>query len=220
MDDIAVVIADNQPISISGIRSAVAGQEDIRILAECQNSEHLLRAVRHHSPDVVLVSEEILRNEDEELETLERLVTAGEETRVIVVTSEKNTEFLESALRCGAKGVFQREWPLQQIPMAIRKVTNGGVWLEHGAAERVLERTLMRRKAPGSDELRIASLTPRELEVVGLVCEGLRNKEITDRLHISLATVSHHLTAIFRKLEVNDRTSLVIYAARHRMVTF
>jgi DNA-binding NarL/FixJ family response regulator len=104
--------------------------------------------------------------------------------------------------------------------MAIRKVTNGGVWLEQGAAERVLEQTLMRRKAPDSDELRIASLTPREREVIGLICEGLRNKEITDRLHISLATVSHHLTSIYRKLEVSDRTSLVVYAAKRRLVTF
>jgi DNA-binding NarL/FixJ family response regulator len=220
MDDIAVVIADNQPISISGIRSAVADQEDIRILAECQSSEHLLNAVRHHCPDVVLVSEEILRSANEDLDTLEKLVTEGEETRVIIVTSEKDPEFLESALRSGAKGVFQREGPIQQIPMAIRKVTNGGVWLEQGAAERMLEQALMRRKAPDTAAVRIASLTPREREVVGLVCEGLRNKEITNRLHISLATVSHHLTSIFRKLEVNDRTSLVVYAAKHHMVTF
>jgi DNA-binding NarL/FixJ family response regulator len=220
MTDIAVVIADSQPISISGIRSAVADQEDIRILAECQSSEHLLDAIRHYCPDVVLVSEEILRDEDEELDTLEKLVTEVDETRVIVVTSEKNTNFLESALRCGAKGVFQRQWPVHQIPMAIRKVTNGGVWLEQGVAERVLEQALSRRRAPDNDELRIASLTPREREVIALICEGLRNKEITERLHISLATVSHHLTSVYRKLEVSDRTSLVIYAAKQRLVTF
>jgi DNA-binding NarL/FixJ family response regulator len=225
MDDIAVVIADNQPISISGIRSAVADENDIRILAECQSSDHLLNAVRQLCPDVVLVSEEILRKENQKLGALEKLVSGFdeaqvEETRVIVITSEKAPEFLETALRSGAKGVFQREWPIQQIPMAIRKVTNGGVWLEQGAAERVLEQTLMRRKTPNSDETRIASLTPREREVIGLICEGLRNKEITARLHISLATVSHHLTSIYRKLEVSDRTSLVIYAAKQRLVTF
>jgi len=220
MDDIAVVIADNQPISLSGIRSAVADQGDIRILAECESSEHLLNAVRHLCPDVVLVSEEILRKESEELDALEQLVTEVDETRVIVVTNEKDPGFLESALRCGAKGVFQREWPVQQIPMAIRQVTNGGVWLEQGAAERVLEQALSKRKPPDSDELRIASLTAREREVIGLICQGLRNKEISQKLHISLATVSHHLTSIYRKLEVADRTSLVIFAAKQRLVTF
>jgi DNA-binding NarL/FixJ family response regulator len=104
--------------------------------------------------------------------------------------------------------------------MAIRKVTNGGVWLEQTAAERVLEQALSKRKPPDEDEIKIASLTPREREVVELICEGLRNKEIADRLHISLATVSHHLTAVFRKLEVSDRTSLVIYAAKRRLIIF
>lgn len=220
MTNIAVVIADNQPISLSGIRSAVADQGDIRILAECGSSEHLLNTVRHLCPDVVLVSGEILRRESEELGALEELVMEVDETRVIVVTNEKDPSFLESALRCGAKGVFQREWPVQQIPMAIRKVTNGGVWLEQGAAERVLEQALNKRRAPDNDEIRIASLTAREREVVGLICEGLRNKEITSRLHISLATVSHHLTSIYRKLDVTDRTSLVIFAAKQRLVTF
>jgi DNA-binding NarL/FixJ family response regulator len=220
MEGIAVVIADNQPISLSGIRSAVADEDDIRILAECQSSEHLLNAVRDYCPDVVLVSAEILREESREMKALEQLVTEVDETRVIVVTSERDPGFLEGALRCGAKGVFQREWPADEIPMAIRKVTNGGVWVEQGAAERVLERALTRRRTPDNDELRIASLTPREREVIELVCEGLRNKEVTDRLHISLATVSHHLTSIYRKLDVNDRTSLVVYAFKRHLVKF
>lgn len=217
MADIDIVIADNQPLSLSGLRSVVAGQSDIRILAECQNTDRLVDAVRRHCPDVLLVSTEMLR---EELGVLEQLVSEFDETRVIVLTSRTDPGFMEGALRCGAKGVLQREWPVQQIPLAIRKVTNGGVWLEQGAAERVLERALMRQRNPDVDEVRVASLTPREREVIELVCEGLRNKEITDRLHISLATVSHHLTSIFRKLDVSDRTSLVIYAAKRRLVTF
>jgi DNA-binding NarL/FixJ family response regulator len=217
MAEIDVVIADNQPLSLYGLRSAVADQADIKILAECQNRERLLDAVRNHSPDVLLVSAEILR---EELDALEKLVTEIEETRVIVVTSRKDAGFLEGALRSGAKGVFQREWPVQQIPMAIRKVTNGGVWLEQSAAERVLEQALSKRKAPDAEETKIASLTPREREVIELICRGLRNKEVAAELHISLATVSHHLTSIYRKLEVDDRTSLVIYAAKQRLVTF
>jgi two-component system, NarL family, nitrate/nitrite response regulator NarL len=217
MANIDVMIADNQQLSLYGLRSAVADQADITILAECENEDRLLDEIRQHSPDVLLVSAEILRDE---LDALEQLVTEIDETRVIVVTSSKDPEFLEGALRCGAKGVFQREWPVQQIPMAIRKVTNGGMWLEQGAAERVLEQILAKRKEPDNNESRIASLTPREREVVDLVCEGLRNKEIADRIHISLPTVTHHLTSIYNKLGVADRTALVIYAARQRLVTF
>ncbi|MGB0064942.1 MAG: response regulator transcription factor, partial [Terracidiphilus sp.] len=180
MAGIDVVIADNQPLSLHGMRSAVADQADIRILAECETPDLLRDAIRQHSPDVALVSAEIL---SEELDALERLVTEIDDTRVIVVTSRKDPGFLEAALRRGAKGVFQREWPVQQIPMAIRKVTNGGMWLEQSAAERVLEQVLAKRRVPDADEQRIASLTPREREVIDLICEGLRNKEVSERLH-------------------------------------
>lgn len=217
MGDIQVLIADNQPLSLSGLRSAVAADQDIEVLAECQNRDRLIDAVRKHSPDVLVVGAEILK---EEIEALAELVNASEAMRVIVLTSRKDSDFIENALRCGVKGIFQREWPTQQIPLAIRKVTSGGVWLEQTVAERVLEQILTRRKDENPEDRKIAAITPREREVIQLICEGLRNKEIANRLHISGATVSHHLTAIFRKLEVEDRTSLVIYSARNRLVVF
>src|SRR5258708_15162507 len=140
------------------------------------------------------------------------------ETPVLMLQSRNDTEFLEGVLRCGAKGVFQREWPIQQIPHAIRIVTNGGVWLEQTVAERVLAELLRRRTRRNPEERKIATLTPRERGVIDLICQGLKNREIARRLRIPEATVSHHLTAIFRKLEVEDRTSLVIYSVKQRLV--
>lgn len=217
MGDIQVVIADNQPLTLSGLRSAVAGDADIQVLAECQSRDRLVEAVRKHAPHVLFVSTDILR---EELAELQRLVTEIDHTRVIILTSRKDPAFLENALRCGAKGVFQRDWPIHQIPIAIRKVTTGGVWVERTVAERVLENLGNPREAPDPEERKITSLTSREREVVELICQGVRNKILADKLHISEATVSHHLTSIYRKLEVDDRTALVIYAARHNLVTF
>lgn len=216
MSDIQVVIADNEPLTLSGLRSAVADHSDIRVLAECKNPERLMDTVRNHSPDVLLVSAEFLA---EDVDMLQRLVAEMHQTRVIILTSRKDTDFLEGVLRCGAKGVFQREWPIQQIPKAIRKVTNGGVWLERSVAERVLEELLSKPDEPNPEERKIAQLTPREREVINFVCQGLRNKELSDKLHISQATVSHHLTSVFRKLEVEDRTSLVIYSVKQGLVT-
>jgi DNA-binding NarL/FixJ family response regulator len=215
--DIQVVIADNEPLTLSGLRSAVAADDDIEVLAECQTSERLMDTLRRHTPDVLVVGTEIL---PEEMDSLKQLVTESEDTRVIVLTSRKDPAFLEDALRSGAKGIFQREWPVQQIPVAIRKVTSGGVWLEQSVAECVLEEILRKPKGPNPEEQKISSLTPREREVIDLVCRGMKNKEIADQLHISGATVSHHLTSIFRKLEVDDRTSLVIYSAKFRLVVF
>jgi two-component system, NarL family, nitrate/nitrite response regulator NarL len=217
MSDIQVVLADNQPLALSGLRYAVADQDDIQVLAECHTSDDLIDAVREHTPDVLLVSLDMLH---EKLDALEHLVTEIDETRVIVLTSRKDPDFLEGALRSGAKGVIHREWPVQQIPIAIRRVTNGGFWLDRTAVERVLQNLLDGPSGGDPEARKIGLLTQREREVIALICKGLRNKKIAGILHISEATVSHHLTSIYGKLEVDDRTSLVIYSAKHGLVTF
>jgi two-component system, NarL family, response regulator DegU len=216
MSDIQVVFADNHPLTLSGLRSAVANHADIRILAECVDRDRVIDAVRGHSPDVLLLSDELLQ---EEFEMLQKLVTEQQETRVILLTGRRDPDFLEEALRRGARGVFQRERPTHCIPRAIRKVIQGGLWFEQAVAEQMLDDLLRKpKKVQDPDEHRIASITAREQDVIELICQGLRNKEISDRLHISEATVSHHLTSIFRKLEVEDRISLVIYAVKKRLV--
>lgn len=217
MGDIQLVIADNQPLALSGLRSAVADHADIQVLAECHSRERLMDIVRRLTPDIVLVSTDILQ---EELDALEQLVTEVDGTHVIVLTSRKDPDFLERALRSGAKGVIQRERPVQQIPVAIRKVIRGGVWIERTVAEKVLQNLLHTGDTKDPEAKKIALLTPREHEVVNLICQGNKNKMISETLHISEATVSHHLTSIFRKLEVEDRTSLVIYSAKNNLVMF
>ena len=131
MANIDVVIADEQPLSLIGMRSAVADQSDIRIVAECENPRCLAEVVRRHPPNVLLVSGELLRDE---FGALKQLVSQIKKTHVIVVTSHKDRGFLDGALRCGANGVIHTECPIEEIPAAIRKVTSGGVWLERAAA--------------------------------------------------------------------------------------
>jgi two-component system, NarL family, nitrate/nitrite response regulator NarL len=129
MRDINLMIADDQPLSLVGLRSAVADQPDIRIIAECQNPQRLAQAVRFH-PDVLLVNSDIL---SDELGALRQLVSQAKKTRVIVVTTHKDREFLDGALECGARGVIHTDCPVNEIPAAIRKVTGGGLWLEEAA---------------------------------------------------------------------------------------
>ena len=216
MSDIQVVFADNHPLTLSGLRSAVASHSDIKVLAECVDRERALDAVRSHLPDVLLLSAELL---DEQGDALQQVVSDTQETRVILLTDRKDPDFLEEALRCGARGVFQRERPTRYIPVAIRKVTSGGLWFERAAAERILDELVNKRNnAQDPEERKFAAITAREQEVIELICQGLKNKEISERLYISEATVSHHLTSIFRKLEVSDRVALVIYCVRNSLV--
>jgi DNA-binding NarL/FixJ family response regulator len=129
MRDINLMIADDQPLSLVGLHSAVEDQGDIRIVAECQNPQRLAQAVRFH-PDVLLVNSDLFHDE---MGALKQLVSQSKKTRVIVLTSHKDRKFLDSAFECGAKGVIHTDCPVNEIPAAIRKVTRGGVWLEEAA---------------------------------------------------------------------------------------
>jgi DNA-binding NarL/FixJ family response regulator len=130
MGDIEVVFADDQPLSLIGLRSAVADEGDIHVLAECQDPECLAETVRQ-KPHVLVVNSSLL---GDELGALKQLVTQNHRTQVIVITSHTDREFLDGAARCGARGVIQAECSLDEIPKAIRKVRSGGVWREKVAA--------------------------------------------------------------------------------------
>ena len=216
MSDIQVVFADNQPLMLSGLRTAVADHTDIRIVDECLDRERALKAVRNHVPNVLLLSAELLH---EKVDALQQLVTDIQETHVILLSSRDDPDFVEEALRSGARGVFQRNKPIHFIPQAIRKVTSGGLWFERALAEHMVDRLVSRRnEAQNPEDQKISAVTAREREVIELICKGLKNREVSEQLHISEVTVSHHLTSIFRKLEVSDRISLILYSVRNRMV--
>jgi DNA-binding NarL/FixJ family response regulator len=217
VSDIEVVLADNQPLTLSGLRSAVMHHSDIRVLEECTERERVLDVVRSHSPHVLVVSAELLQ---EDLDVLQSLTAENQETRVILLTGRNDITFLQEVLRNGVRGVVQREKPIHHIPIAIRKVTRGELWFERDFTTRIIDDLLQgsTNRVENPEEQKISAVTTREKEVISLICEGLRNKEISDRLHISEATVSHHLTSIFRKLNLEDRVSLVIYAVRKRLV--
>jgi DNA-binding NarL/FixJ family response regulator len=216
--NINVLFADHHPLTLAGLKCAVASQSDIFVLPECLNRTRLGEAVRGHSPHVLLVSSEFL---DEQLDEIGSLIAENEALHVILLTGRSDPQFFEDALRCGASGIFERQRPVEYIPLAIRKVMSGGFWFEQVLAERMLGNLLhnKQKNGPSADEREKAKITAREREMIDLICRGMRNKEISDHLQISESTVSHLAASIFRKLEVEDRVSLVIYAVKNRLVS-
>jgi two-component system response regulator DesR len=131
MAGIDVVLADTEPLSLIGMRSAIANQRDIRILAECPGPQCLVEAVRNQRPDVLLINATLPHDE---FGVLKELVSQNAKINVIVVTSHRDPGFADGALKSGARGVIHTECPVDEIPTAIRKVTSGGVWRERVAA--------------------------------------------------------------------------------------
>ena len=146
--------------------------------------------------------------------------TSIADLKVIVFTGNPNLDFHEIALRNGARGVLLKQCPPDSIVKAIRTVSRGELCFDRALTHRMLS-TFVQRKPRQAlpEEAKISSLTGRENQIISQICEGMRNKEIARKLYISDATVAHHLTSIYRKLGLADRTELLLYAQQNGIST-
>ena len=188
---------------------------NFRVVGEAADQTEALALATREQPDVILLDLDL--SDTSGLDFLPDLLEAASATRVLILTGVHDPELHRQAVSLGAMGLVLKEKSIDILLQAIEKVHIGEVWLEPSMVANVLS-TMTRKKGgkqPNSEEAKIATLTAREREVIALVGEGLRNKQIAQRLFISETTVRHHLTSIFSKLAVAERIELVIYAYRH-----
>ena len=144
------------------------------------------------------------------------LTAAGPQARVVVLTNLTDPDLHRQAIRHGARGIVDLVHPAETLFRAIEYVHGGDVWMERKLVTELVTSTFA--GAAVNLRSRIDTLTPRERDVVRLVSQGLKNKQIAERLSIADVTVRHHLTSIFAKLEVTDRLALVVFAFHNGLV--
>jgi two-component system, NarL family, nitrate/nitrite response regulator NarL len=199
----------------TALRMFLDSWPNLRVVGEAADQTEALALATREQPDVILLDLDL--GDTSGLDLLPDLLTAASSTRVLILTGVHNPELHRQAVSLGAMGLVLKEKSIDILLQAIEKVHIGEVWLESSMVADVLSTMAHKRggKQLNSEEAKIATLTAREREVISLVGEGLRNKQIAQRLFISETTVRHHLTSIFSKLGVAERIELVIYAYRH-----
>jgi DNA-binding NarL/FixJ family response regulator len=204
---VSLVLADDHPIVLDGLERLFGVQEDFVIVARCRDGAETLRAVRQHRPDVLVL--DIRMPEPDGLAILRELQGEGLPTRIVLLTAELDEDDVLEAVRLGVRGVVLKEMAPQMLVDCVRKVAAGEQWIERRSLTRALDRML--RREAGLREV-TSVLTPREIEIVRLVAEGLRNQAIGERLNISEGTVKVHLHNIYEKLGIDGRVALTHYA--------
>jgi DNA-binding NarL/FixJ family response regulator len=204
---IRLILADDHPIFLSGLEELLRREPDFDVVASCLEGEEALRAVRQHNPDVLIL--DLRMPERDGLGVLREMQKEKLSTRVVVLTAALDEEEVLEAIRLGVWGVVLKEMAPRLLVQCIRKVHAGEQWMEKRSVRLALERLLKRES--GTREI-AAVLTPREIDIVHMVAEGLTNKEIADRLYISGGTVKVHLHNIYEKLNVKSRLQLARYA--------
>jgi DNA-binding NarL/FixJ family response regulator len=215
---IRVLIAENHDYAIAraALRLLVAGLSGTEVIGDTGNREEALAIAGQKRPEIILFN--LIHGNDNEFQLLSELLVASDQSRAIVLTHSEETHHAQQAVRHGALGVVRVQQSPEILKKAIECVHAGEIWLERTlAASALRHKTQTPVGSPNAPEMKIATLTEREREVIVLMCEGMKNQAIANRLFISEATVRHRLTAIFEKLQVSDRLELVIFAYRHQL---
>lgn len=213
---IRILLVDAHRLVRAGLRMLIDSQAGMAVVGEAANRAEALALADHEQPDLILLDLDL--GDESGLDLLPELC-GHRHARVIVLTGVRDTEMHSAAVRLGAMGVVLKQQPPDVMVKAIEKVHAGQIWLDRALVASVL--TSFSHEAVPSpidpEQSKLRTLTERESQVIALICEGLQNKHIGQRLSISETTVRHYLTSIFDKLGVANRLELVIYAYRHQL---
>jgi two-component system, NarL family, nitrate/nitrite response regulator NarL len=215
---IGILLVDDHEVVRIGLRHLIDKHPHMKIIGEACNTADALKIAARDKPEIVIL--DLCLGADSGADIIPELMRLSEESRIIVLTAVQDEEELRRASRLGAMGIIAKDTPIDMVIKAIDRVHAGELWLNR----RLTAALVAELRRPGEEQnsngegKRIAQLTDREKSVVSLVGEGLKNKQIADRLFISETTVRHHITSILKKLQVSDRLELLIFAYRNDFV--
>jgi DNA-binding NarL/FixJ family response regulator len=209
---VRLLIADDHPVVLAGLRSLLSNVPEIEIIAEAAEGEEAVRLARRHRPDVILL--DVRMPGADGLAVLGQLRSELPTSAVVMFSSYDNPTYIARAVALGAAGYLVKNASREEIIAGIRRAANGeSLWSREGL--RRISGALATPRAPAELD---APLTKRESEVLKQLALGLSNKEIAQALDISYETVKEHVQHILRKLAVADRTQAAVWAVRKGLV--
>ncbi len=209
-DPIRVLIAEDHPVVRHGLRGFLETCADIEVVAEAEDGAQAVALARELVPDVILM--DLLMPNVNGIDAIDQIMAFSPATRIVVLTSYTENEYLFSAMRAGALGYLLKDVEPAELVSAIRAAALGQAALHPAVAARLVQGL----DHPGDDTL--ADLSERELEVLRLIARGRSNKEIAEALTLAEGTVKSHVSNILSKLHLAHRTQAALYALRRKLV--
>lgn len=219
---IRLLLVDDQIIIRQGLLSLLESKPDLQVVGEAENGQRAIEAISAlqgtpQQPDVVLL--DIRMPIMDGIAATEQICQRFPGTCVLVLTTFDDDEYVSQAMRLGAKGYLLKDTPSEELATAIRAVHQGYTHLGPGLFEKALNAPLVNSPIQAAIPPELASLSPREREVLLLIASGANNREIAQALYISERTVKNHVTSILSRLNLRDRTQAALFANNFLPIT-
>lgn len=208
-----VMIADDHSLIREGIKQLLEFDGSIEVVSEAANGVECLDKLENHIPDILLL--DINMPEKNGLEVLDEIKKKEYDVKVLILTVHNELEYLLRAVDIGVDGYILKDSESAELKRAIRSIMSGENYIQASLIPALNNRLANR----DIDKDKIDSLTSRELEVLIQVANGMINKEIATSLNISERTVKNHVSNIFKKIDVSDRTQAAVFAIKNNIIT-
>jgi len=215
VENLRIVLVEDHTILREGLRALLSADPNFEIIGEAQNGREAVRCVEKLEPDLLLMDLSMPRMSG--MEAIREIKRRYPEVKIIALTVHKTEEYLLTTLKAGADGYVLKDATHEELVMAIKNVMRGKSYLSPGVSEKVIEGYLSGRESNRSASP-WETLSQREREVLKLIAEGFKNKEIAEDLCISLKTVEKHRANLMKKLDLHNAAALTVYAVQKGLV--
>jgi len=210
-----IAIAEDHTILREGLRAMLSAEPDFDVVCEAEDGRDAIRCIEKYHPDLVLMDLSMPRMNG--LEAIKETKKRSPNTKIVALTVHKTEEYILATLQAGTDGYVLKETTHSELVAALRHVLSGKRYLSPGISETVIEGYLEEKRAI-KPKSAWDTLTKREREILKLIAEGYKNKEIADYLYVSLKTVEKHRTNLMKKLDIHNVASLTTFAMEKGLV--
>ena len=209
-----MLLVDDQTIVRQGLKVILEQDRNIKVMHEAENGWQAIEIMENHLIDLIMM--DIRMPIMNGIEATRKIKSRWPNTKILILTTFNDDEYALQALKDGANGFLLKTSEPAKLIEAVYSCMNGGLTIHDEVAAKVMPR-LLHQNPTHSMKVEV-DLSPRELEITILVGEGQTNKEISEKLHLSVGTVKNHITQILQKTDLRDRTQLAIYAVKHDLM--